>query len=421
MGKPIVRDCACRGQDAGFAHISCIIKYAQKKSEEATDSAEFVTPWEKCPNCIQCFQNDLAIHLSDAFVSYAKNIYGYSGNELQDKIKVMEALRTQIQANLSAATHVTLTREIKDAKDKIENLIHKLLALVDQAKEEHDLRGWELKPPTTYEFQEYSYICLTFEAFGYHDLAQLYSVDPSKEGRKTEIGYYSRARAIYDVFGDEVQSKLMTDNIHRVRAESGGDEGRNLKVCENIYHHALESAGQNATETILTGYNYAVSLLNVYHSIEAERLLTKLAATSRQVYGEEHNCTNITVELLKKCKTRLVRVPLAHLDADRDFQALRYENDGEICVVTGPIIGNEKGQMCRVASAMIHPTLGCPVVCHGLINAPHLNEKLGEVRSCKHEDGSGGDRFGVHFEEKGLKPVAVKPQNLRIAFELSSV
>ena len=37
MGKPIVRDCACRGSDAGFAHASCIIKYAKQKSEHAVD------------------------------------------------------------------------------------------------------------------------------------------------------------------------------------------------------------------------------------------------------------------------------------------------------------------------------------------------------------------------------------------------
>ncbi len=68
---------------------------------------------------------------------------------------------------------------------------------------------------------------------------------------------------------------------------------------------------------------------------------------------------------------------------------------------------------------MIYPRAGCPVICHGLTNAPHLNGKLGEVRSISED--SAGLRFGVHFEEKGLKPATVKPQNLRIAFELPSV
>jgi hypothetical protein len=58
-------------------------------------------------------KNDLAVHSADAFVSFAKKTYDYPGNQLEDKTKVMLALRQQIG-------------ETKDAKDMIENLIHKL-------------------------------------------------------------------------------------------------------------------------------------------------------------------------------------------------------------------------------------------------------------------------------------------------------
>ncbi len=37
-GKPLVRDCSCRGDTAGFAHLSCIIEYAEQKSKQAADS-----------------------------------------------------------------------------------------------------------------------------------------------------------------------------------------------------------------------------------------------------------------------------------------------------------------------------------------------------------------------------------------------
>ena len=415
-GMPLVRDCACRGDDAGFAHLSCIIKYAQKKSEQAIVPNEFITPWEKCPNCLRSYQNDLAVHIADAFVSFAKKSYDYPGNQLFDKVKVMVALHNQIGSNLTA----TSGRETMDAKDKIENLIHNLLVTVDQAKEEHDMGGWVHMAPTTDQFQMYKYICTNFEAFAYHNLAQIFGLDQTEEGAKTQIGYYSKARAIYDAFGKEAESKLMTKSIHRIRAESGGDEGRNLKVLKNIYQSRLECAGQNAEDTILTGFNYAICLIQAYHTIEAERLLTKLVAISRQVYGEDHRCTRKTAPLLKKCKRRLVG--LADPDSKGSFQALRYENGGEICVVTGPIDDDDdkdenEGQMFPVASAMMLLLPGCPVMCYGLINAFHLNGKLGEIRSFA-KDSSGGIRFGVHFEEKGLKSAAVKPQNLRIAFEL---
>ena len=67
--------------------------------------------------------------------------------------------------------------------------------------------------------------------------------------------------------------------------------------------------------------------------LEAEQIVAKLATVSRQVHGPEHKTTIKADELLKKCKQRLVSV---FPDAKK-FQALQYENDGEICVVQGPI------------------------------------------------------------------------------------
>jgi hypothetical protein len=212
--------------------------------------------------------------------------------------------------------------------------------------------------------------------------------------------------------------------MRRIRADSVGDKKHSLKFYRKIYQYKSEGARKNSEGTIMSGIEYAMSLLQANHWIEAERLLAQLVATSRQVYGEDHNCTRKTAPLLKKIKRRLV--VLAGPDSIGTFRALRYENGGEICVVTGPIADvtsliadeNNEGQLFRVESAMVLPKPHCPVICYGLINASHLNGKLGEVRSMSMDSSSGGVRFGVHFEEKGLTPAAVKPENLRIAFEL---
>jgi hypothetical protein len=39
--KPLRRDCACRGTDAGFVHLSCLANYAATKSKQASGSIEF--------------------------------------------------------------------------------------------------------------------------------------------------------------------------------------------------------------------------------------------------------------------------------------------------------------------------------------------------------------------------------------------
>jgi hypothetical protein len=91
-------------------------------------------------------------------------------------------------------------------------------------------------------------------------------------------------------------------------------------------------------------------------------------------------------------------------------------NDGEICVLIGPVKQQrqEEGErIFHVASDLIVPNTGCPVICHGLTSASHLNCKLGEVRAI-HNDRH-GIRLTVRFETKCLKPSLVKPEILRIA------
>ncbi len=80
-GKPLVRDCSCRGT-AGFAHLSCNIEYAEQKSKQADDSdpADFATPWATCNSCKQPFQNQVSLDLSSAFDSFAEKAYNFPGN-----------------------------------------------------------------------------------------------------------------------------------------------------------------------------------------------------------------------------------------------------------------------------------------------------------------------------------------------------
>ena len=76
----------------------------------------------------------------------------------------------------------------------------------------------------------------------------------------------------------------------------------------------------------------------------------------------------------------------------------------------------ETEEQMAVSSSTIVPNYGCIVACYGLKNAPHLNGKIGDIRSAPKQ--CGDSRFAVHFEDKTLKPALVKPQNLRIVFDL---
>jgi hypothetical protein len=433
-GKPIVRDCACRGSDAGFAHMSCIIGYAEQKSAQATLSSELITPWKNCPICKKSYQNDLAIFLAEAFVSFAERKYDYPGNTLSDKILVMEALKLQILSIRSMAS-LSKKRVRLELAMKIPIPIRKMMGLSDRAIEEHGMKGWVHMDHSTCEFKGYCIVC-SFKAYGYVCLGQMYILDTNKENESIEIGYYDKARDIYNSVGLELKSTEMSELIRNAMAKYKGDDApEQLEYLNKQYHFALQKYGEKAEITLTAGISYAFNLLSVNRSIEAERIMTKVAGTSLQIYGQGHQFGQRSFQLLRVCKRRFIHnasSPYAgNASHTLHYLALRYENDGEVCIIYGPtshsrfyreeIEINEK-QTCGIASALVIPSIGCPVICHGLINASHLNGKLGDVRSISVSKGDGGEvRLGVCFEDKSLKSAAVKPENLRIAFVLPSV
>ena len=84
-GKSLVRDCSCRGDAVGFAHLSCIVKHAAQKSEQAADRSPaaltaFAEPWIMCPNCKQPYTSKLSLDVTSAFVQFAEAAYDYPGN-----------------------------------------------------------------------------------------------------------------------------------------------------------------------------------------------------------------------------------------------------------------------------------------------------------------------------------------------------
>ena len=83
--RPLVHDCSCRGEDAGFAHLSCIMimKYDEHKSKQSADNDSsrintFSNAWVKCPHCNTNYENQLSTDLSTAFAFYAETSFQIS-------------------------------------------------------------------------------------------------------------------------------------------------------------------------------------------------------------------------------------------------------------------------------------------------------------------------------------------------------
>ena len=111
--------------------------------------------------------------------------------------------------------------------------------------------------------------------------------------------------------------------------------------------------------------------INASCVLEAGIFVTKLVATIRRVRGPEHSCTKSAKKLLERCKERHV-VVMPH---GEQFQALRYENDEEICVLKGPIAVPRRDdieEVLHVDRDDIHSPLGCSVICSGLVFSTKL-------------------------------------------------
>jgi hypothetical protein len=106
-GKPPIRNCSCRGDSAGYAHFSCLVKFAEQKSREVADKEDFPSrafsePWNECPNCKQPYSNQLSLDLLSVFVSFTETTYGRSPDgdkiiQINDEMRVMWAMESQVK------------------------------------------------------------------------------------------------------------------------------------------------------------------------------------------------------------------------------------------------------------------------------------------------------------------------------------
>jgi tetratricopeptide (TPR) repeat protein len=58
---PLLRACACRGPDASFSHLPCLVKYAG-----VNDTASRGKSWWQCPTCQQDYTGELQLGLARA-------------------------------------------------------------------------------------------------------------------------------------------------------------------------------------------------------------------------------------------------------------------------------------------------------------------------------------------------------------------
>lgn len=69
--NPIVRECACRGEENGFVHVNCLVQLAISKTENKKGIADDdINPFDHCITCKQPFNSNSGSHAALAKACY---------------------------------------------------------------------------------------------------------------------------------------------------------------------------------------------------------------------------------------------------------------------------------------------------------------------------------------------------------------
>jgi len=266
-GQPLRRDCACRGTDAGFVHFSCLTEYASSQSKQARTINEFRDPWETCPGCHQCYQNELGIDIATKFVSFVRRQYP------RDTRMQLETLHVKLRALYSMFDVLQPVQ-----KRELGVTANVLLSLIDRIMK-------EISRPLPRRYSE-------FEASAYYTHGQIALKEGTDESARRAVVHFENQLKVNEAVGDNEGIATAKGNIAYAKYFfEDGNTDELLTTYQELYELRVAELGDEHEHTIKSGKNYAIRLQKVDRGDEARELLTKLLATSRQVLGPHHNTT----------------------------------------------------------------------------------------------------------------------------------
>jgi hypothetical protein len=276
--QPLRRDCACRGTDAGFVHLSCLAEYAAAKSVQARDDInEFRKPWKECPGCHQDYQNEIRIDIASKFVSFVRRQYP------RDTEKQVESLHLKLHALYSMFVRLqpVQKREAGVTANVLLSLIHRMKGDTSSAL------------PRRY-FQ--------FEADAYNVHGRIALDEGTEESARRAVVHFETSLQVCEAIGDDDGIATAKRNIAVARSkyEGGNNNEELMNASRDLYELRIAELGEENEFTIHAGRIYANNLLKANRREEARKLLMKLLATSKQVLGPHHNITKEIQSTLKR-------------------------------------------------------------------------------------------------------------------------
>ena len=283
-GEPLRRDCACRGTDAGFVHLSCLAGYAASMSRKTESLSGFTTAWERCSICKQCFRgrfaHDMAIELGTVMEQE------YQDDTPSNSRRQVVALGVWLSALEWLPRRLTLAQQ-----DDIMVLANHILSSISRMRE----RGFRVGTCVSK---------VEAQAYGMLGRVSLCGVTPGYAMRAAE--HFENQLRISEAVNDARGVRRAQDNI--LVALSDGDcngftNAGWVRISQRIYELRVIRSGAGSKRTIRAGIFHAHRLRLDNQRREARELLLELQATSRLRLGRAHRIT-VEIERLLSCPRR---------------------------------------------------------------------------------------------------------------------
>jgi hypothetical protein len=132
-----------------------------------------------------------------------------------------------------------------------------------------------------------------FEAYAYNVHGRIALYEGSEEGARRAVARYENQLEVNKAIGDDPGIATAKTNIAIAKSlyEVDNNNEEVLKASQELYELRIAEYGEESEYTIDAGRKYADILQKSNRREEARELLTKLLATSKQVFGSDHNIT----------------------------------------------------------------------------------------------------------------------------------
>lgn len=287
----LVRDCACRGEDAGFAHLSCLVASAENESKNSLGNKnQFIKPWVKCRSCLQFYQNELKVTMANKFVSFVE---GHPHD--------LEFLVEAINVKLFALSNIrillpTQREEAKEIGGKILSLIERMKGGSTRRPSMTSLQMAEETSVTREATTVLSRRYLEIEASTYRTLGLMVLNEGTRESAGEAIAHFEKFLDLSKAINDTGCVAIAEREISIAKSKHNLfviDPVERLKQIQAVYDIHVEMHGEESECTIEYGVSLAIGLWDSKRRVEAKSLIEKLASISQRVLGPEHNTTKL--------------------------------------------------------------------------------------------------------------------------------